>query len=68
MRFQIIINYDRKNIRLNVEQLLLDDRIEQYKVEARNGIIMIQSNRPLFRNRGLKHRAPARKLIEGNIH
>lgn len=28
----------------------------------------MQTNEPLFRNRGMKHRRPDWKLIEGQIH
>ena len=53
-------------LRLSVEQLLLDKRIEQYKVQARNGYIVVESNRPLLRNKGLKHRKPDWKAMEAN--
>lgn len=66
MIFYITIEIDRRNIRLRVEQIALDERIERYKVHARNGAIVVESNRPVFRNRGLKHRAPTWKVIEGN--
>lgn len=65
MTFQITIDYHRKHIRLAVEQLYIDERFERYKVTARNGAIVIESNRPLFRARGLKHRAPNWKQTEG---
>jgi hypothetical protein len=32
---------------------------------ARNGIIVLESNRPLFRTKVLKHRMPNWKQIEG---
>jgi hypothetical protein len=65
MIFQITIAYHKKIIRLTVEQLYIDERIERYKVTARNGEIVMESNRPIFRGRGLKHRVPNWKLIEG---
>ena len=66
MDFQITIKYDGKMIRLAVEQTFADHRVERYKVNANNGSVIIESNRPLFRNKGLKHRPPQWKAIEGN--
>lgn len=66
MAFTITIHYYRRDIRLSVEQVELDGRMERYHVQARNGTIIVESNRPLFRNRGLKHRAPTWKVIGGN--
>jgi hypothetical protein len=65
MTFQITIEYHRKLIRLKVEQLYIDDRSERYRIIARNGEIVMESNRPIFRGKGLKHRVPNWKLIEG---
>jgi len=65
MTFQITIDYHKRTIRLSVEQLYINERFEQYKINARNGTLVIESNRPLFRARGLKHRAPNWKQIEG---
>jgi hypothetical protein len=66
MTFQIKIKYDGRFIRLTVEQLLLDQRVERYKVHASNGSIVIESNRPLLRTKGLKHKPPQWKPIETN--
>jgi hypothetical protein len=64
--FAITIQHDRRNIRLSVEQVILDKRIERYKVQARNGSVLVESNRPLLRNKGLKHRKPDWKAVEAN--
>jgi hypothetical protein len=66
MTFPITIRHNGRNIRLVVEQVLLDKRIERYKVQARNGYVMVESNRPLWRNKGVMHRAPEWKVIESN--
>jgi hypothetical protein len=65
MIFPIVIVYHKKPIRLSVEQLFIDDRTERYQVTGSNGIIIIESNRPLFRGKGLKRRNPDWKQIEG---
>jgi hypothetical protein len=65
MTFRINIEYHKRTIRLSVEQLSIDDRMERYKVIGRNGAIVIESNRPLFRARGLRQRPPKWRQIEG---
>jgi len=65
MTFHITIEYHKRAIRLSVEQLSIDDRMERYSVRGSNGTIMIESNRPLFRARGLKHRPPTWRQIDG---
>lgn len=65
MTFQIVIEYHKRTIRLSVEQLHIDDRSEMYKVTGSNGEITIESNRPLFRGKGLKHRVPNWKQTTG---
>jgi hypothetical protein len=56
MKFQISIDYHKKTIRLSVEQIYIDDRLERYQVTGNNGLIVLISNRPLFRSKGIKHR------------
>lgn len=55
-------------VRLTVEQVYLSDQLEKYKVSGRNKSLILQSNRPLLRAKGMKTRRPAWKLIEGNIN
>jgi hypothetical protein len=50
-----------------VEYVLVNKREEQFKIIARNGSVTFSSNRPLFRNKGLRRRRPDYVLIEGNI-
>jgi TolB-like protein len=45
----------------------VNKREEQFKVIARNGSVTFSSNRPLFRNKGLRKRKPDYVLVEGNI-
>ncbi|MEO5562738.1 MAG: hypothetical protein ABIR18_04865 [Chitinophagaceae bacterium] len=65
MQFYIRIYNDRKYIRLAVERILLTNEIEKYRVSGKNGSFVLQSNGPLFRNKGLKHRRPSWKITEG---
>lgn len=65
MPFQITIGYHKRFIRLTVEQLFIDERSERYRVTARNGEIVLESNRPIFRAKGLKHRVPNWEQLEG---
>ena len=65
MKFRINIGEGRKSIRLSVERIHLDERTERFMVAGRNGSIVVESNRPLFRNKGLKHRRADWKQIEG---
>jgi hypothetical protein len=65
MTFQITIDYHKRKIRLSVQQLYIDERSERYRITARNGDIVLESNRPLFRAKGLKHRVPTWTQTEG---
>ena len=65
--FYITIIVDRRAYRLKVEHIYIDSVKEQYRVSGRNKSIVVQSNRPLFRNRGVRHRRPNWKVIEGNV-
>lgn len=65
MTFQISIKVGWKTYHLTVERLYINDRIELYKVTGGNKSIVIQSNRPFFRSKGLKHRKGTWKVIDG---
>lgn len=67
MRFGIVIMVDGKYIRLQVERIYLSEQIEKFEVKARNKTLTIQSNRPLLRGKGIRHRKPDYKLIAGDI-
>jgi len=45
----------------------MSEQIERFEVKARNKTLTIQSNRPLLRGKGIKHRKPDYKLIAGTI-
>lgn len=56
---------DNRYYRLAAEVIYRSDQIERIRVIGRDRSIVLQNNRPLFRGRGLKHRRPNWKLIEG---
>ncbi|MCB9056735.1 MAG: hypothetical protein H6549_12840 [Chitinophagales bacterium] len=68
MKFGIVIQVDGKLKRLRVERIYHSDQIEKYIVVARNKTLTFRSNRPLLRKKGLKHRRPDWKLVDGQIH
>lgn len=67
MKFGISIRVDGRTIRLQVERIYLSEQIERFEVKARDKTLTIQSNRPLLRGKGIKHRKPDYKLIAGTI-
>jgi hypothetical protein len=67
VKFGIAIRVDGRYIRLQVERVYESNQIERFEVKARNKSLTIQSNRPLLRGRGIKHRKPDYKLIAGII-
>ncbi|HEX7905848.1 MAG TPA: hypothetical protein VF487_18380 [Chitinophagaceae bacterium] len=66
MAFYITIIVDRKRIRLKVERILQSDSFEQFRANARNQEITLQSNRPLFEKKGLRHRRTDWKILSGD--
>ncbi len=67
MRFRVSIKEGYKVLTFTVEQFNVTQRSEQFKVIARNKTVVLESNRPLFRNKGIKHRRPDWKLVEGTL-
>ena len=65
--FTIKIYHDRKNYKLQVEQVLFSDTKEQFKIIGKASNLILESNRPLFRNKGIKHRKPDWKKISGDL-
>ncbi|HEV7333253.1 MAG TPA: hypothetical protein VGN63_19615 [Flavisolibacter sp.] len=63
MRYTITVEHDRKRYRYTIEHIPIDQRREHFKLIARNKTLTIESNRPLFRNKGLKHRRYDLKVI-----
>lgn len=67
MSFYISVKIDRRVIRLQVERIFLDKRFERFKVIAKNKSLILQNNRPILANKGLKYRKPKWDLIEGQL-
>ena len=67
MEFPITVKKSGRNYKLMVRPIYLDERVERYEVRGRNKSIVIESNRPFFRNKGLKHRRPDWIVIEGEV-
>jgi TolB-like protein len=67
MQFWITFRTGFRDAHYLVEYIVVNKREEQFKVIARNGSVTFSSNRPLFRNKGLRKRKPDYVLIEGNI-
>lgn len=67
MQWSISIVYDRQVIRLKAERIALTEISEQYRIIARNRILIVQNNRPLLHKKGLKHRRIDWKLVDGHL-
>lgn len=67
MQFWITFRTGFRDAHYLVDHVVVNKREEHFKVIARNGTVTFSSNRPLFRNKGLKKRRPDYVLIEGSI-
>lgn len=67
MQFWITFRTGFRDAHYLVEYIIVNNREEQFKIIARNGSVTFSSNRPLFRNKGLRKRKPDYVLVEGNI-
>ena len=65
--FRIRIEIDRRYRHFQVDEIYNDGSIERYRLTGRNKSVVIQSNRPLLRGKGLKHKKVEWKLTEGLI-
>jgi len=52
---------------MKVEQIYKGPVLEHFKVSAGEKYILLQSNRPFFISRGLKHRKPQWKVLHGRV-
>lgn len=67
MEFFFKIYNDRRYYRLKATVVYTSQQMEQIRVEGRDRSILLQSNRPLLRNKGLKQRRPTWKILEGRV-
>lgn len=65
--FHVTIKLDRKEYQLQVMCTYRDKVKEQYTISYGVHTFIFQCNWPVFRNRGLKHRMPDWKMMEGKL-
>ena len=65
--FRIKIEIDRRYRYFPVDEIYDDGSIERYKLTRKNKAVVLQSNGPLLRAKGLKHKKVKWKLTEGII-
>jgi hypothetical protein len=65
MTFRIVIEHERKKLRLTVTRLTATDSRERWEVKARNTTFTLDTNRPLLRNKGLKHKRAIWEVKDG---
>lgn len=68
MEWHFIIRFDQKDLHLKAERVYLSEQVERIKVIGKNRSILLQSNRPLLRLKGLKNKRLDWKLIEGQMN
>ena len=64
MEFYITIRISYKDYKLKVVQIFADKVKEQYKITSKSQVIILENNRPFFRNKGLKHRRADWEIIQ----
>jgi hypothetical protein len=67
MIFWIAVRHEFKYYRYQVKYYRLDKDFEQFTLLARNKSLIFISNRPLLRNRGIRHRKPDITLYDGDV-
>jgi len=68
MQFYISPIIEGKLTRLKVERTFESDSIEKFEVTAKNKSLTLQTNRNIFKTKGLKHRKGQWTLIAGSLH
>jgi hypothetical protein len=69
MRFQVLIRAGNTDHILNVRRINITAATEQFVISNRNDTqeLIIESNRPFFRNRNMKYRRPEYKIVAGTV-
>lgn len=67
MWFTITVMYERKPLKLLVERIYQDKAHEQYKVSSKARFLILQTNRPVLKARGLKHKPQIWEVLEGQL-
>lgn len=66
-RFTIEIKAGYHTRRYTVVYIPVDNRVERFELTGRNKTIVLESNRPLFRSKGIRHRNPTYTVVEGRV-
>lgn len=66
--FTIEVVIDRKRFRMHVQQVYVTAQIEQFKVTGGKRSILFQTDRPLWRNKGINKRKYSCAMVEGKTH
>ncbi|RYY49946.1 MAG: hypothetical protein EOO06_05430 [Chitinophagaceae bacterium] len=66
-RFTIELKLGYKVRRFNVIHIPVNNRVERFELTGKNKSIILESNRPLFRSKGIRHRNPTYNIIEGQV-
>lgn len=67
MIFFISIKFGGKNIRLKAELIESTNDTETFHIIARNKSFKLRGNKPLLAAKGLKHRKPNWKVLDGDF-
>ena len=67
MKFAVHVYYNRKRFLVQAEKIYENNQVEHFRISAGFRSILVQSNRPLLKARGLKHWKPKWKVIEGVV-
>ena len=66
--FTISININKDNFSFLVTQLTINKSFETFQIKHQAREILLKSNRPLWRNRGVMKRRPDFTIEEGEIN
>jgi hypothetical protein len=67
VRFEIKINYNGRRISYPIIKTWDNAGIEHFMLLGSQKVLLLQSNRPLLRTKGLKHKRIEYKLLFGDI-
>lgn len=67
MHFSLCLQIGAYTYRFEVVLTEADNNFEQFRISAGNKVVLLQSNRPMLRRRGLKRKPITWKVIAGEI-
>jgi hypothetical protein len=67
IRFTLRLEIERRYRYFGIEQIYQDHRIERFKITGKDRSIIIQSNRPLIRGKGLKSFRITWQVVSGDV-